>query len=118
MDVLDYMITSNHVHLLFYAAKGDSVGDIVGFEKWYQASIEDKLFSGDLSQQPIWTDSVAVGDIGCIEDLAANYEIGRKSIFGVGVEDSAVAKVIREEHASYGLKISGRTMADFAFARL
>ena len=92
-------------------------GDLKGFVKWYQHAIEEKLMSGDFSRQSIWTESSAIGDLEWIESLAKRYGIGRKTILEMH-EGSSRGVAVREERASYGLKLSDRKRADFTFGKI
>jgi hypothetical protein len=84
--------------------------------KWYHHAIEKKLMSGDFSRQSIWTESSAIGDLGWIESLAKRYGIGRKTILEMHEGSRGVS--VREERASYGLKLSDRKRADFTFGKI
>lgn len=91
-------------------------GDTGGFVEWYQQTILEKMREGDFSRQSIWTEASAVGDLDWIDALAKQYGIGRKAI--IEMNEASPPLAVREERASYGLKLSDRTRADFAFGKI
>jgi putative transposase len=92
-------------------------GDYDGFVDWYRKTIDQMADSMVPGRDPLWTESVAVGDMGWIESLGGSHVIGRKKIAGLREEDPVVVPCVRESPASYGLKVSERFRNGFAFSK-
>jgi REP element-mobilizing transposase RayT len=90
-SILDYMVTSNHVHLLVSGGKDPEViprsrqliAGRTGQE--YNQRIEEKLKSGNPFREDQWTESLAVGEKAFVEEIRAS--LGVRAIGRIIVDD-------------------------------
>jgi putative transposase len=88
------------------------------FYEWYLNAMEESLRLNSMQRESIWTECAAVGDKSWIEELASQYVVGNKNIvshipvkYQRDIEEKFYG--IRENQASYGLKIASGRTADF-----
>jgi len=74
IDVLDYIVTSNHVHLLLTAA------NIEQFRKWHTLTVDNILQKKELERMKFWSNAYAVGDDDWIKIQLQQAGIKRMSI--------------------------------------
>lgn len=92
--------------------------DLEQFYEWYLKTMEESLRSNIMQRQAIWTECVAVGDKQWIEKLADNYVVGKKEIVSYSPQRYQQDRekktfLLKEDLASYGLKITPGKISDF-----
>jgi len=93
LDILNYTVTSNHVHLLVVDLETDTQ-----LRKSHRLWVEESMRHGGKTRQPEWTESIAVGSEGFVHGVLQRLAIRAK---GRKVSEQDDHYILREPEMPY-----------------